>query len=157
MRCKWKGTKHVGIQDLSMSGDSPDSYLSSCCVAVEPILSSSSVLRASSSSIWSLRTFSALFRACFSSSRSSCSSEIWASSSLIFFWAAFLAAASSSILELRWERGRQLICVRGLETENNLRYHVAKQVTFKVTCYFEIQPLYSAFAVVIFLLKYWVN
>lgn len=78
-----------------------EDHLSSCCAAVVSKVSSSSVLRASSSSPRSLRCFSALERACLSSSRSSCSSEIWASSSRIFFWAEFLAAASSSILGMR--------------------------------------------------------
>lgn len=73
-------------------------HLSSCCAAVVSRVSSSSVFRASSSSPRSLRCFSALERACLSSSRSSWSSEICASSSLIFFWAVFFAAASSSIL-----------------------------------------------------------
>lgn len=73
-------------------------HLSSCCVAVESSVSSSSVFSASSSSPRSRRCFSALARAARSSSRSSWSSLSWASSSRIFFCARFFCAASSSIL-----------------------------------------------------------
>lgn len=74
------------------------SYLSSCWAAVESRVSSSSVFNASSSSPRSRFCFSALFLEALSDSRSSCSSVIWDSSSLIFFRAMFFWAASSSTL-----------------------------------------------------------
>lgn len=74
------------------------SYLSSCWAAVESKVSSSSVFNASSSSPRSRFCFSALFLEALSDSRSSCSSVIWDSSSLIFFRAMFFWAASSSTL-----------------------------------------------------------
>lgn len=73
-------------------------HLSSCWAAVVSRVSSNSVLRASSSSLKSLLSFSALFLASFSESRSSCSSDTWACSSLTCFRALFFWLTSSSLL-----------------------------------------------------------
>lgn len=64
-------------------------HRSSCWVAVLSSVSSSSVFSASSSSPRSRFCFSALFLAARSESRSSCRSEMWPSSSRIFFRALF--------------------------------------------------------------------
>lgn len=73
-------------------------HLSSCWAAVVSSVSSSSVFRASSSSLRSLLSFSALLRHIFSDSRSSWSSAICACSSRICFKALFFCTDSSSHL-----------------------------------------------------------